>query len=258
MTETAALETITPPLNEREARRLADRIRRNLTTLAEDIYELYSGKGWLAFNPPYVNWRACVEAEFSVSYTHAMTLIRGVESREELAKSTNVSTSPTPTILQAAELKTIKDVEQRAEVWSSAITPEGKPPTQNQLRDKIKAVRDQAAIAAPPTPIAPSPMAGVTSQPGLIRHFDDAKAARDADKAARRILAGYFKADEGIDALQRVSIEQAFRSWQALKPTPITSFSETLRRLSRQIDVYADSLAEREANPVWDVKEGAS
>jgi hypothetical protein len=109
-------------------RQAATHLRRFATEIRDN--ELYAEKG-------YDSFRAyCEGGEISVGYSRASELIRGAEIKENLSVRTDAALPETQ--MQIRPLRSIKDPDEQAKVWDSAVEAnDGKAPSGRQKRSEF-------------------------------------------------------------------------------------------------------------------------
>ena len=109
-------------MTRKDARKCADEIRAGILNIRQKLLELYNGEGWTALG--YDNWRECVQAEFSMSKSHAYELLNAAKT--EL----NISAIAEKDIIPESQLRPLASLEpeQQREAWAKAqeTAPDGK------------------------------------------------------------------------------------------------------------------------------------
>lgn len=80
-------------MGETEARLLVQRIRDNLNTLADDLWELKNREGWKALG--YKTWRDCAMTEFDLSQSRVYQLLAHAEVVKNIAADSTWVEKPT-------------------------------------------------------------------------------------------------------------------------------------------------------------------
>lgn len=123
-----------------EARECADQIRANLTKTRQLVLDLYEREGWAALG--YLNWRACVTAEFQSSQAHLYRQLEAAQTEKVISPIGEMEIPES----QLRPLTKLKDnPEAQREAWQQAVAtaPEGKV-TAKHVESVVREIKESS------------------------------------------------------------------------------------------------------------------
>lgn len=132
------------PMTREEARACAGRVRSSLEGARVALLELYEREGWRALG--YDSWRACAEAEFSLSRSRVWQLLAAARLERELA---DAGPDPPPGPVPERALRPLAglDPETRREVWADAVDAAGDAVPSGPDVEELARLAREAALA---------------------------------------------------------------------------------------------------------------
>lgn len=255
-------------LTEKQARKLGEAIRQNLTDAAEQAQEFHDGEGWGPLG--YADWKECCERYFGCSQAWGNQLRRAAQVRRELADFYTDIDGDLPSVGVAAALLPLQTPEARRDAWE-ALRGRGQKPTTRDAQALVKDVRANLKAAKTPRVARDEPVDMEQDPKGVYRVktrmvYDSGamreqikrseQAARDHKKAKNLLLPfeGVQTHAHQLRALTPQVLAWAWANSLVERPQPLSS---ELRRLAEQFSRLADDVEPLEVRP-WTVVEGAA
>ena len=124
-------------MGEAEARMLVQKIRDNLNSLADDLWELKNREGWKALG--YNSWRDCAMAEFDLSQSRVYQLLTHAQITRNIASDSTMVEKPTSE-RQTRPLQELPPTEQPV-AWASAVREAQGQPSAKQVERIVKEIK---------------------------------------------------------------------------------------------------------------------